>query len=43
MESEDKYTATLKSLLDHHRDVVTMLAEGFSECRKHIKVSMISH
>ncbi|KAK3084269.1 hypothetical protein FSP39_010860 [Pinctada imbricata] len=36
-ESEEKYTEALKSLLDDHQNVVTMLAEGFSECRRHIK------
>ncbi len=28
----------LRGLLDDHRDVVTMLAEGFKECKKHVKV-----
>lgn len=35
--SEHAYTNTLKTLLDDHSNVVTMLAEGFSECRRHIQ------
>ena len=38
---EAKFALTLDSLLDDHRNVITLLAEGFSECRKHIKVNMI--
>ncbi|XP_014673202.1 PREDICTED: 3-methyl-2-oxobutanoate dehydrogenase [lipoamide] kinase, mitochondrial-like isoform X2 [Priapulus caudatus] len=34
---ERNYTELLKKLLDDHRDVVTMLADGFRECRKHIQ------
>lgn len=37
-EGEVKYNTTLRSLLDDHSDVVTLLAEGFAECRRHIKV-----
>ena len=29
----------LRELLDDHKDVVSYLAQGFKECRKHIKVS----
>ncbi|XP_078600109.1 branched-chain alpha-ketoacid dehydrogenase kinase-like isoform X1 [Branchiostoma floridae x Branchiostoma japonicum] len=36
-ESEEKYTKLVKDLLDDHKDVVTLLAEGFRESRKHIK------
>lgn len=35
--SEEKFSETLRTLLDDHKDVVTLLAEGFSECRKHIE------
>ena len=37
LNSEAKYTQTLQQLLDEHKDVVTLLAEGFSECRRHIQ------
>lgn len=37
LKSEEKYTETLQQLLDDHKDVVTLLAEGFSECRRHIE------
>lgn len=37
MESERKYTDTLEILLEQHKDVITLLAEGFLESRKHIK------
>ncbi|KAH9400293.1 hypothetical protein TYRP_001854 [Tyrophagus putrescentiae] len=36
-ESEAGYSALLRELLDAHKNVVTMLAEGFRECRKHIQ------
>ncbi|GAB6024199.1 hypothetical protein CHUAL_008900 [Chamberlinius hualienensis] len=36
-EVEQRYTKVLKELLDDHKDVVTELAEGFRECRRHIK------
>uniref|UniRef100_A0A9J8A3Z9 Protein-serine/threonine kinase n=3 Tax=Cyprinus carpio TaxID=7962 RepID=A0A9J8A3Z9_CYPCA len=35
-ETEARYSKLVKQLLDDHTDVVTMLAEGFRECRKHI-------
>ncbi|CAM4535599.1 unnamed protein product [Leuciscus chuanchicus] len=35
-ETEARYSKLVKLLLDDHKDVVTMLAEGFRECRKHI-------
>lgn len=35
--SEQVYSHTLRTLLDDHSNVVTMLAEGFSECRRHIQ------
>ena len=38
MESETKYTEILRGLMDDHRDVITLLAEGFKETRKHIQV-----
>jgi len=36
-EEEAGYSGLLRDLLQDHSDVVTMLAEGFKECRKHIK------
>lgn len=36
-ETEQEYSRLLQDLLETHKDVVTLLAEGFSECRKHIK------
>lgn len=36
LQEEEKYSETLRGLLDDHKDVVTMLAEGFSQVRKHI-------
>ncbi|KAI8783147.1 3-methyl-2-oxobutanoate dehydrogenase [lipoamide] kinase, mitochondrial-like [Biomphalaria glabrata] len=36
LEQEAKWAETLRSLLDDHKDVVTQLAEGFSECRKYV-------
>ena len=30
----------LTELLEQHREVVTLLAEGFTECRRHIQVSV---
>lgn len=38
--SEQVYSHTLRTLLDDHSNVVTMLAEGFSECRRHIQVGL---
>jgi len=38
IEDEQAYSMTLRTLLDNHRDVVSLLAEGFSECRKYIVV-----
>lgn len=36
-ETETRFTQMLGQLLDDHRDVVTSLAEGFRETRKHIQ------
>lgn len=36
---EEKYSQVLRELLDDHKNVISQLAEGFKECRKHIKVS----
>jgi len=36
LEQEQKWSDTVRGLLDDHKDVVTMLAEGFSECRKYV-------
>lgn len=42
IETEERYSRMLRELLDDHSNVVTHLAEGFKECRKHIKdTSMI--
>lgn len=38
MRSEKQYSEMLRDLLDAHKDVVTQLAEGFRECRKHLEV-----
>ena len=37
-ETEAGYSALLRDLLENHKNVVTDLAEGFRECRKHIQV-----
>ena len=37
-EVEASFSKLVQQLLDDHKDVVTMLAEGFRECRKHIEV-----
>jgi [3-methyl-2-oxobutanoate dehydrogenase (acetyl-transferring)] kinase len=36
LNTEEKYSQVLRQLLDTHKDVVTELATGFRECRKHI-------
>ena len=38
-EDEARYSNLLRMLLDEHRDIISMLAEGFRESRKHIRVS----
>jgi len=40
-ESELKFRQALSELLEQHREVVTMLAEGFTDCRRHIQVRVI--
>lgn len=37
-ETEARYSKLVQQLLDDHKDVVTLLAEGFRECRKHVLV-----
>lgn len=37
-ETEKRYSCLLRQILDAHKDVVTRLAEGFRECRRHIQV-----
>jgi len=37
LEDEERFCNMLTELLHDHRDVVTMLAEGFNETRKHIQ------
>ena len=39
---EEKYSQVLRELLDDHKNVVSQLAQGFKECRKHIKVKKLS-
>ncbi|PAA80164.1 hypothetical protein BOX15_Mlig003650g2 [Macrostomum lignano] len=34
---EEQYSGVVRQLLDDHKDVVTMLAEGFRECSRHIR------
>ncbi|KAL7977537.1 hypothetical protein Chor_009486 [Crotalus horridus] len=36
-ESEAQYCKLVRQLLDDHKDIVTLLAEGLRECRKHIQ------
>ncbi|XP_033628239.1 3-methyl-2-oxobutanoate dehydrogenase [lipoamide] kinase, mitochondrial-like [Asterias rubens] len=36
-ETEQRYCQLVNGLLDDHKDVVTHLAEGFRECKKHLK------
>ena len=38
-EDEEKFCTVLKQLLDDHKDVVSSLAAGVKECRRHIKVT----
>lgn len=33
-----RFCKLVQQLLDDHKDVVTMLAQGFRECRRHIQV-----
>ncbi|XP_067866230.1 3-methyl-2-oxobutanoate dehydrogenase [lipoamide] kinase, mitochondrial isoform X2 [Heterodontus francisci] len=35
--TETQYCKLIRQLLDDHKDVVTMLAEGFRGCRKHVQ------
>uniref|UniRef100_UPI000B4C4D71 3-methyl-2-oxobutanoate dehydrogenase [lipoamide] kinase, mitochondrial n=1 Tax=Lonchura striata TaxID=40157 RepID=UPI000B4C4D71 len=34
---ESRFCALLRQLLEDHRDVVTLLAEGLRECQRHIQ------
>ncbi|CAB1448201.1 unnamed protein product [Pleuronectes platessa] len=36
-ESDARFCKLVQQLLDDHKDVVTMLAQGFRECRRHIQ------
>ncbi|KAK7087388.1 branched-chain alpha-ketoacid dehydrogenase kinase-like [Littorina saxatilis] len=36
LDQEENFSKTLRQLLDDHNDVVTLLAEGFAQVRKHI-------
>lgn len=38
-DDEERYSQVLRELLEDHKDVVSQLAQGFKECRKHIHVS----
>lgn len=42
MKDEAAFSLLINNLLDDFKYVVTQLAEGFKECRKHIKVSINS-
>ncbi len=35
---EARFCKLVQQLLDDHKDVVTMLAQGFRECRRHVQV-----
>ena len=35
---QENFSHLLRQLLDDHKDVVSQLASGFKECRKHMKV-----
>ena len=37
-EDEERYSQVLKDLLEDHKDVVSQLASGFRECKKHFEV-----
>lgn len=39
-DDEAAYSRLLRNLLDDHTHVVTQLAAGFKECRKHIQVTV---
>ncbi|XP_071850276.1 branched-chain alpha-ketoacid dehydrogenase kinase-like [Apostichopus japonicus] len=41
--TEQRYSRLVRNLLDDHKDVVTHLAEGFRESRKHIKDETLIH
>lgn len=43
VDTERQYCKMVKTLLDDHKDVVTHLAEGFRECRKHITDESLIH
>lgn len=38
-EVEARFCKLVQQLLDDHKDVVTMLAQGFKECRRHLTVT----
>lgn len=38
-ETEAQYSKLVQQLLDDHKDVVTMLAQGLRESRRHIQVT----
>jgi len=40
-DDESKFTAMLTNLLDEHKDVVSMLADGFHQSRDYIEVSHV--
>lgn len=37
-DEEAQFCKLVQQLLDDHKDVVTMLAQGFKECRRHLQV-----
>lgn len=40
-EDEKEFAEVLREFLDQHKDVISMLARGFKECRKHIKAGFL--
>ena len=38
---QENFSHLLRQLLDDHKDVVSQLASGFKECRKHMKVGYL--
>ena len=39
LEDELKFSQALTKLLDEHKDVISILASGFKQTKKHIQVS----
>ena len=41
LEDELKFSQALTKLLDEHKDVISILASGFKQTKKHIQVSIV--